>query len=178
MFAKRICTALAVSAAAVLLAASPAMAAPAGDSGNPHFIGNAMSVSVGGDFSLSVSFKEAGLPSGAVETITAYADLDATYQCINGGGGNPADPKKTTISTQVSGSDEFSAGKNGQVVGAVSLQVVPAADALSCPQGQTATLTAGTWSNIWIEDETSGATFSFGGATFSFGSPVGHGKNK
>lgn len=44
--------------------------------------------------------------------------------------------------------------------------------AFDCPGGQTATLTAGTWSNIWLNDLTSGASFSFGSATFSFGSPV------
>ncbi|NNU27945.1 hypothetical protein [Isoptericola sediminis] len=174
MFTQRVAAALAAVGAAVLLAASPAMAAP---NGNPHFIGNFMDASLGGDYSLTVSFKEAGLPSGAVETVTATADLEATYQCINGGGNNPADPKKTTISTTVSGSDEFTAGKNGQIKGSVTLQVVPADEALDCPNGQTSTLTAGTWSNISIEDETSGAFYSFGDESFSFGAPVGHGNN-
>ncbi|MDO8144355.1 MULTISPECIES: hypothetical protein [unclassified Isoptericola] len=174
MFTQRVAAALAAAGAALLITASPALAAP---NGNPHFIGNFMEASVDGDFDLTVSFKEAGLPSGAVETITAYADLEATYQCINGGGNNPADPKKTTITTQVSGSDTFTAGKNGQIVGSVTLAVVPAADVLECPGGQTSTLTAGTWTNISIEDETSGAFYSFGDESFSFGAPVGHGKN-
>jgi hypothetical protein len=167
MSIKRITIALAAAAGAVLLAASPAFA------GNAHFIDNHTSASLQGT-SLVVSFKEAGLESGSVETVTASAHLMATYQCINKGGTNPADPKKTTVDSEVSQSGEFTATKNGQLVGSLTLSVPEASTVLSCPKGQTSTLTAGSWSGITITDETSGAFAEVDGA-FSFGAPVGHG---
>src|SRR5262245_47510706 len=85
---------------------------PAAFAGNPHFIKNATSATRVGD-NLVVSFKEAGLESGSTETITASADATATFQCVNGGGNVPSDPKKTTITTRVSESGEFTADKNG-----------------------------------------------------------------
>jgi hypothetical protein len=168
MSIKRITIALAAAAAAVLLAASPAFA------GNAHFIDHHTSASLEGT-SVVVSFKEAGLESGSVETVTASAHLMATYQCINNGGTNPADPKKTTVDSEVSQSGEFTATKNGQLVGSLTLSVPEASTVLSCPNGQKATLTAGSWSDITITDETSGASASVDGS-FSFGAPVGHGK--
>lgn len=170
MSIKRISIALAAAAAAVLLVGSPAYA------GNAHFIGNHTSASLDGT-SLVVEFKEAGLESGSVETVTASAHLTATYQCINNGGSNPADPKKTTIDSEVSQSGEFTATKNGQLVGSLTLSIPAADTVLDCPNGQTATLTAGAWSGITITDETSGA-FAMVAGSFSFGAPVGHGGGK
>lgn len=168
MSIKRITIALAIAAGAVLFAASPASA------GNAHFIGNHTSASLEGT-SVVVKFKEAGLESGSVETVTASAHLTATYQCINNGGSNPADPKKTMIDSEVSQSGQFTATKNGQLVGTLTLSVPTASSVLDCPNGQTATLTAGSWSDITITDETSGAFATVAGS-FSFGAPVGHGK--
>lgn len=169
MSIKRISLALAAAAGVVLLAASPAFA------GNAHFIDHHTGASLSGT-SLVVSFKEAGLESGSTETITASAHLVATYQCINKGGSNPADPKKTTVDSEVSESGEFSANKNGQVVGSLTLSVPAASSVLDCPNGQKSTLTAGTWSDISVTDEDSGATAAIDG-TFSFGAPVGHGRH-
>jgi hypothetical protein len=98
---------VAATAALVLASATAASAA-----GSPHFIKNATSASLSGT-SLVVEFKEAGLSSGSVETITISAQLDATYSCVNNGGNVPSDPKKTNISSDVSTSGEFTAGKNG-----------------------------------------------------------------
>ena len=170
MSIKRISIALAAAAAAVLLVGSPAFA------GNAHFIKSQTDASLQGT-SVVVSFKEAGLESGSVETVVATADLEATYQCINNGGSNPADPKKTTIDTEVSTSGTFPADRNGQITGSLTLSTPTASSVLDCPNGQTATLTAGTWSDIRLADTTSGATTSVSG-TFSFGAPVGHGGGK
>lgn len=165
MSIKRISIALAAAAGVVLLAASPAFA------GNAHFIDHHTGASLQGT-SLVVSFKEAGLESGSVETVTASAHLMATYQCINNGGSNPSDPKKTTIDSEVSQSGQFSADKNGQLVGSLTLTAPAAASVLDCPNGQKATLTAGTWSNVEVTDATSGAWTAIDG-TFSFSNPVG-----
>jgi hypothetical protein len=151
-----------------------ALASPAFAGGNGHFIGNATSASLSG-VNLVVSFKEAGLASGSVETITASAHLDATYQCINGGGGNPADPKKTTVSTDVSQSGQFTAGQNGNVVGSLTITAPAPTTVLSCPSGQKATLTVVSYSNVAVTDSTSGASYSIAG-TFTGGTKVGHGK--
>ena len=151
-------------AAVAVLSAAPAMA------GNAHFIGNLTSASASGT-DLTVQFKEAGLESGSTETVQVTAHLDATYQCINRGGSNPNDPKKTTISADVSESGTFTAGKNGTIKGSLTVSAPDAADVLDCPNGQRATLTAITWSDISIEDLTSGAFLAIAG-TFSSGSPV------
>lgn len=164
----RIAAVIAASVASVALVAGPAAAGP----GSPHFIANATDAAVGSGFALEATFKEAGLSSGSVVTIALSADLDATYQCINNGGKNPSDPKKTTVSTSVEAAGNFPVGKNGQLTGSLELSPPAASAVLDCPGGQRATLTAGTWSNIWLSDLTSGASFSFGNETFSFGSPV------
>ena len=140
-------------------AAGPALA------GNPHFIKNATSASLSG-VNLVVQFKEAGLPSGAVETVVASADLSATYSCVNGGNNVPSDPKKTTIDSRVSASGEFTADRNGNIVGSLTIMPTPANQALSCPPGQTATLFSVVYTNVTIEDLDSGAFLAIKG-TFS-----------
>ncbi len=160
----RIATVVGAAVAAVALAASPAAA------GSPHFIGNLTTASASGA-DLTVDFKEAGLESGSVETVQVSAHLDATYQCVNNGGHNPDDPKKTTISADVSQSDQFTAGKNGTISDSLTVSAPAAATVLDCPNGQTATLTVVTWSDISIADLTSGAYLAIPG-TFTSGSPV------
>jgi len=159
----RIATAAAAAIATValvLVGAGPAIA------GNPHFIKHATTASLDGT-SLVVDFKEAGLESGSTETITATAHLDATYSCVNGGNNVPSDPKKTTISSDISESGEFTADKNGNVTGSLTLSPPSAASVLDCPNGQKATLMSGTWSNVSITDFTSGAFLAIPGS-FSF----------
>lgn len=164
MSLSRIVATASALATATILTAAPAFA------GNAHFIAAHTSASASGT-SLVVKFKEAGLESGSVETVQASAHLDATYQCVNKGGHNPNDPKKTTISSDVSQSGQFTAGKNGNLVGSLTLSAPAAASVLDCPGGQTATLTVVTWSQVSIADLTSGAFLSIPG-TFSAGSPI------
>ena len=160
MIIRRALIALAATAALVLAGAGPALAG-----GSPHFIKNGTSASLSGT-SLVVQFKEAGLSAGAVETIQATAHLDATYQCVNGGGNVPSDPKKTTVSSDVSQSGVFTVGQNGNLVGSLTVSAPAAASVLSCPGGQTATLSAVMWSAIHVDDLTSGAALAIRG-TFS-----------
>lgn len=156
---------VAVAAIAIATLSGPAWA------GSPHFIGNHTEATLVG-FDLSVDFKEAGLESGSTETITVTADFEGTFQCINGGGSNPNDPKKTVIDTTLSESGEFTAGKNGNVVGTLVLEAPSPADVgFECPPGQDEALTTVSYSNVQITDEDSGATFSLGGP-FSAGTPV------
>lgn len=157
MISQRISSMFAAVFAALLLFANPALAG-----GSPHFIAHSTTASLSGT-SLVVKFKEAGLAAGAQETIKLSAQLSATYQCVNKGGHVPSDPKKTTRNTSPSSYTNFTVDKNGNLTGSVSLTVPAASGVLSCPGGQTATLTAFTWSGIVIEDITSGAKLSIAG---------------
>lgn len=165
---KRIFAILAAIVTALFLFSSPATAA----NGNAHFIKNATSATLSGS-SLVVSFKEAGLPSGAVETVTVTATATTTYECVNGGGNNPKASNKTTTKTDVSASGTFTADQNGNITGSLTL-TPPSATALgfSCPPGQTVTFVSVTYSNVVITDSTSGATFSFGTKTFTYTNPL------
>jgi hypothetical protein len=139
------------------------MIAPSAFAGNAHFVKNLTSAARSGD-SLVVSFKEAGLESGSTETITVSATVKATFQCVNGGNNVPSDPKKTTISSRVSKSGEFTAGQNGNIEGSLTLDPPSAADVgFSCPPGQTATRSGVSFSGIQIVDEDSGAKIAING---------------
>ena len=161
-----IVTAIAAAACATALAAAPALAG-----GSPHFIKHLTKVTDADLSSVTVAFKEAGLESGAVETITVTAHLDATYQCLNRGGHNPDDPKKTVISGDYSKSGEFKAARNGNVTGSLTVTAPAPSTVLDCPNGQKAVHTVSTWSNISVTDEDTQATITVPG-TFSFGRPV------
>lgn len=128
----------------------------AAHAGNAHFIASQTSYTTSGG-TLTVKFKEAGLESGSTETIRISAHLDATYSCVNGGSKVPSDPKKTTISGDFSAEDDFTAGKNGNVSGSLSLFAPSASDVLDCPPGQRATFISAVWSNVSIDDLDSGA---------------------
>jgi hypothetical protein len=146
-----------LSLMALAIAAVPALA------GNAHFIKNATTATRSGN-DLVVNFKETGLASGSVETITVSANATTTYSCVNGGNNIPSDAKKTKSTTPVSESGTFSADKNGNVSGSLTLSPPSAADVgLTCPGGQTATLISVSYSSVKITDSTSGASFTFSG---------------
>ena len=146
------------------------MGAQAAFAGNAHFIKNATTASLSGA-NLVVNFKEAGLQSGSVETITTSATAATTYECVNNGGHNPSASNKTTTVSQVSTSGTFTADRNGNVVGSETLSPPTAASlGFSCPPGQTVTFVSVTYSNVTVTDNTSGATISIPG-TFTFTNP-------
>ena len=90
---------------------------------------------------------------------------------MNGGGKNPAAPNKRTFSTTASKTGTFTADKNGNVVGTLTLSPASAESlGFSCPPGQTVTFVSVTYSNVSVVDSTSGASMSLPG-TFSFTNP-------
>jgi len=165
---KRILAIIAAVFTAILLFGGPAQAAP--PTGNPHFIKSATSASLSGS-DLVVSFKETGLPSGTVVTIVASADFTGTYQCINKAGHNPSDIKKTIENQPVSATGNFTVAKNGNVTDSLTLSPADAGTVLDCPSGQTATLTAWSYTNVVVTDTTSGASLAISG-TFAGGTKV------
>ena len=155
--------------ASMTLAALVATGATAA-SGSPHFIKNATSASLSGA-DLVCQFKEAGLASGAVETVSCNATESVTYECVNGGGKNPSASNKKTFVTTVSKSGTFTADKNGNIVGTLTLSPVSASSiGFSCPPGQTVTFVSVTYSNVSIVDQTSGASIAIPGS-FSYTNP-------
>jgi hypothetical protein len=157
---------VATSVLGLVVLGGTAMAA----SGSPHFIKHATTASLSGS-DLVVNFKEAGLASGATETITVSATETVTYECVNGGGMNPAASNKHTFVTTASESGQFTADKNGNVVGSLTLSPATAESlGFSCPPGQTVTFVSVTYSNISVTDETSGATTALKG-TFTYTNP-------
>jgi hypothetical protein len=144
--------------------------APSAVAGNAHFIKSATSASLNGA-NLVCSFKEAGLESGSVETITCSATASTTYECVNGGNKNPSASNKTTTVSQASGTAQFTADKNGNIVGQVTASPPSASDlGFSCPSGQTVTFVGVTYTGVQLTDATSGASTAIPG-TFSFTNP-------
>src|SRR5947207_3588273 len=159
-----------ITAAVAGALAVAAIAAPSAFAGNAHFIKNASSASLSGS-NLVCQFKEAGLASGSVETVSCNATESVTYECVNGGGKNPSASNKHTFATTASKSGQFTADKNGNIVGSLTLSPASAASlGFSCPPGQTVTFVSVTYSNVTITDSTSGASISVPG-TFSYTNP-------
>src|SRR5438874_9575292 len=147
-----------------------AIAAPSAMAGNAHFIKNATSASLSGA-DLVCKFKEAGLESGSVETVSCNATESITYECVNGGGKNPSASNKHTFVTTASKSGQFTADRNGNIVGSLTLTHASAASlGFSCPPGQTVTLVSVAYSNVTITDATSGASIAVPG-TFTYTNP-------
>lgn len=143
--------------AAGLFASGTALAA------NPHFIGTPSATLVG--FNVVVNFKEAGLGSNQNIDYVASAEATATYQCVNSGGNCPQAANKQDDSGLVTAEGTFSSGKNGQVIG--SLTLVPPASTLTCPGNQELEIVAVHYSAIQIADTTNGVTASTNPQEFS-----------
>ena len=154
--------------AVVVAAVGLGAAAPAYGAGNAHFVKASASLS-GAD--LVASFKEAGLASGSVETVTLQAQEGVAYECVNGGGKNPSASNKQVFATTGAVSGAFTADRNGNINGSLSLAPASAAElGFSCPPGQRTTFVSVTYSGVRLVDTTSGAQASLGG-TFSFTNP-------
>src|SRR3954453_20449445 len=163
---KSVLSLAAVAAVSLAIAAAPAHAAH----GNPHLIKNASSATQSGA-NVNCNFKEAGLASGSVETITCNAQESVAYECVNGGGKNPAASNKRTFQTTASKTGTFTADKNGKVVRALTHSPASASSlGFSCPPGQRVTFVSVSYSNVSVVDSTSGASIALPG-TFSFTNP-------
>ena len=159
-----------VGVVAVLMMAM--MLSPAYAGGSPHFIKNATDVYIHMMGCLHSDFKEAGLPSGAVETITLKGTAAVTFWSINGGGNHPQAANKETYVIEVRESGQFTADKNGNIVGFVCIPPPTAEEVgFEVPKGQTAVMVSIVYTNVTILDETSGASMSFPG-TFEYADPA------
>jgi hypothetical protein len=128
-------------------------------SGNPHFIKNLVTSSVSDAGALVVDFKESGLPSGAVETITLSTTASATYAYINNGGHHPQASNKETVVAQLSTSGQFTADQNGNIVGELTISPPPSTISPNVP-GQTLVLANVSYTGSSLTDSTSGASFN------------------
>ena len=129
---------------------------------SPHFI-NASATGPNDNGTLTVNFKIAGLGDTVTTTVTAAADGTATYGCLNAGGNFPNAANKQQVSGPVSASGEFTAGKNGQITGSLTLS--PPTSTLVCPGGQTRVLCAVSYTNVSVTESAAGTEVILG--TFS-----------
>jgi len=135
-----------------LVAAAPALAV------SPHFISSSGTLNANG--TLTVNFKEAGLGTNQLINYTVTADATATYVCVNRGGANPSASNKTTVAGPVSASGAFPSGKNGNVVGSLTLS--PPASNITCPSGQSLQLASVSYTNVTLTDTTNNISESLG----------------
>ena len=109
---------------------------------------------------MTVNFKEAGLGTNQNIDYALTADATATYVCVNNGGANPSAQNKSTVAGPVIATGTFGSGKNGNVVG--SLTVSPPASDISCPKGQTLRLASVSYTNVVITDTTNNVSVTLG----------------
>ena len=89
----------------------------------------------------------------AVEKLQQTTDGKATYACINKGGNHPSATNKETVAGPVSASGTFSSGKNGSIIGSLTL-LPPGPGAFSCPPGQKLVLGQVAYCNLDLADTT------------------------
>jgi hypothetical protein len=123
---------------------------------NPHCITTSSSIDNSGD--LSTCFKIAGFGNSETVHVTVTADVTAVYACRNNGGNCPSAANKSTASGPVSASGDFTANRNGQVTGCLTLGPLPSPPAPFCPPGQRQVLACATFGQ---------GTLSFSGGTGS-----------
>ncbi len=131
---------------------------------NAHFMRCSSSVDASGN--LSVSFRIAGLGSGASDTITATTTATATWGCLNGGQQCPNAANKFTSSDQISGQLTVTAGHNGSASGTISLS--PARPADFCPHGQRMVLISVTYGDVTLTNSATSDTCTTDGGSASF----------
>jgi hypothetical protein len=134
--------------------------------GNPHFIQHDLAASINNAGALTVSFKETGLAAGSMETIQISSFETVVYGYINGGSNHPKASNKESFSGVETASGQFTADKNGNIVGSLTMNPLVLPPAQPVPQGQTWTLLSVSYANVSLTDETSGATANIPG-TFS-----------
>jgi type II secretory pathway pseudopilin PulG len=105
---RRILATVALAAGLLAATTAPALA------GSPHFVNDQTTFAQTGS-TLTVTFKEAGLGD---EPQVDYL-LDATFQCVNPGGNDPAAGNKQSFSTAAT-----LPVQNGQVSGSLSVTAV------------------------------------------------------
>lgn len=92
---------------------------------------------------------------------------NTTYGCFNKGGKNPASQNKRATWTQVVKVNKMvQADASGHVTGRMQLPIPDVGSHLSCPNGQTAKLSAVTYSNVVLTNNRAATSHRFAG-TFS-----------
>jgi hypothetical protein len=130
---------------------------------NPHFL-RCRTSGLNSDGTLDVCFKIVGLGKNQTLTVTASADANATYACLNNGGECPNAANKVSVSGTVTAQGTFQSGKNGQIT--ACLTVDPPPTSLTCPPGQDLVLVSVSYTNVSVSApgagscDTSPATFS------------------
>jgi hypothetical protein len=153
---------LAFAAACTESASNPMTPIDSQASGSAHFIKNATSCTLNG-LNLVCTFKEAGLESGSSETITLAATGTATYECFNNGEKHPRAANKETVSAELSVSGEFTADKNGNVTGTLTLSP-PGPGGFACPPGQDLVgPTNVSYTSVGISDADTGGSINISG---------------
>ena len=161
--------AVVVGVLAFLLTATMLSTAFAG--GSPHFIKSATDAYIHMMGCLHADFKEAGLSSGAVETIVLKGTAAVTFVSINNGGNHPQASNKESFVVEVRKSGQFTADKNGNISGFVCIPPPTAEEVgFDVPKGQTAVFVSIVYTNVMLIDETSGASMSLPG-TFEYINP-------
>jgi len=120
---------------------------------NPHFIFVRASIQQDGD--LNVSFKEAGLGTNLLINYLAEADATVTCTCVSHSGKCPNAANKVTSTEAVDQPATFNSGKNGQVNQTITLTApaCPSSAPPTCGNGQELRLSAITWDNIELTDQ-------------------------
>jgi hypothetical protein len=121
---------------------------------NPHFIFVRASLQQDGD--LNIAFKEAGLGTNQLISYLGEADATVTCTCVTNSGRCPNAANKVTFTVAVDQPATFSSGKNGQVNQTLTLAPppCPASDPPTCGNGQSFDLSAISWENIQLTDQT------------------------
>lgn len=132
---------------------------------NSHFVRSGTATINGAGQLVCSGWKIAGLGSNVTDDVTCSAQASAIYACINNGGHHPSATNKETVNGPVSGSDEFTSGKNGTISGTVTVDP-PDAGLFSCPNGQTLVLASVSYSSIALVDSF-GATANLAGSVDS-----------
>jgi hypothetical protein len=135
---------------------------------NPHFVrANAQLIR---EADLKAVFKEAGLGRNENVTIQLSADTKALWGCINRGGNHPQAANKEYAYGQATESGEFNSGRNGHVIGSLTIDLADVAmpDDWSCPRGQKAVLFEVAYGDIQLCDETNGVCVELGGLSRAF----------
>ncbi len=129
-----------------LLVMVPSMALAA----NPHFVKT--SGSVNNEGALVVSFKEAGLGGGQTIAYEVVANATAVWGCVNKGGNHPKASNKETVGSLLNGTGSFTAGKNGQITGSITVGPVPVPADFSCPGQMKIVLVSVAYTGIVLTD--------------------------
>jgi hypothetical protein len=124
------------------------------------------SASVDDSGALLVTWDERGLGNGGDDgnvNYTLTADASAEFGCINNGQKHPKASNKETVNGPLSADISLPVGKNGRVIGALTVGPLDAGD-FSCPSGQTLVLGSVSYSNVSLTDTTNGSTADIAGS--------------